>query len=270
MKGNLKDFSPTQLLSLVSLAKKTGTLGIARKDGDAFLSFKEGKLIYATVGTADGSLASVLARTGRINPKQAAALAEHAKKTSDKQLGLMLVQKGYVTQEEIVKSIKRHALAAVTHFANWHEGDFEFELGKTPDEGRIIVPVELENVIIQIARQQKRDSQLEEEIPSLDIALKFTNRPNVKLSDLQLNKDEWRVLNYIKPDNTIRMIAKTLNMSEKQIRRVIGSLREAGLVELAHAQRKQKLSAEDTKKKKAIVGRLITHFQSMGTEAAGS
>jgi hypothetical protein len=269
MKGNLRDFSPTQLLSLVSLAKKTGTLSVNHKEGEATLSFKEGKLVYSAMGKADGSLASILVRAGRISDKQAGSLAQYAAKTSDKQLGLLLIQKGYITQEDIVKSIKRHSLASVNSFANWKEGAFAFDPDRQPDEGRITVPLDLENVIIQIARLQKKDSQLEEEIPSLDIALKFTNRPNVQLSDLQLNKDEWRVLNYIKPDNTIRMIANKLNMSDKQIRRVIGSLREAGLVELAHARRRaEKLSEQEKEKKRSNVVRIINRLQSIGAESS--
>ena len=66
MKGNLRDFSPTQILNLVSLAHKSGTLGVEHKDGRAMLSFKEGKLIFASVGDAEGSLASILALEPRI------------------------------------------------------------------------------------------------------------------------------------------------------------------------------------------------------------
>ena len=268
MKGNLRDFSPTQLLSLVSLAKKSGTLEVKVKEGDANLSFKDGKLVYSSMGKSDGSLASILAGAGRISAKQAGSLSEYAAKTSDKQLGLLLIQKGYITQEDIVKSIKRYSLSSINRFANWKEGAFAFDPDGKPDEGRITVPLDLENVIIQIARLQKKDSQLEDEIPSLDIALKFTNRPNVKLSELQLNKDEWRVLNFIKPDNTIRMIANKLNMSDKQIRRVIGSLREAGLVELAHARRRaEKLTEQEKDKKRSNVVRIINRLQSIGAES---
>ena len=105
MKGNLRDFSGTQILNLVSLAKKTGTLAVDRKDGKANLVFKDGKLIYAAIGDADGTLASVLARDGRISKEQADALAKRSEKTGDKQLGLLLIQKGYVSQADIIKSI---------------------------------------------------------------------------------------------------------------------------------------------------------------------
>lgn len=267
MKGNLKDFSPTQLLSLVSLAKKTGSLAVERKEANASLDFKEGKLIYATIGDADGSLVSVLARSGRLSKEQAESLKKASAKTSDKQLGLLLIQKGYVTQADIVKSIKRHALASVTHFAGWADGNFEFDQEASPDDGRIIVPIDLESVIIQIARMQKRDSDLKAEIPSLDVSLKFSNRPDVKLQDLQLTKDEWRVLNFIKPENSVSMIANKLNMTDMQIRRVVGSLREAGLVELAHARRKVEMSDEEKMEKQLVVKRLIKRIQSIGAES---
>lgn len=266
MKGNLRDFTPTQVLSLVSLAKKTGTLDVERKDGRAKLVFQGGKLVYASIGEADGSLASVLARAGRLNKEQAASLARYAARSSDKQLGLLLIEKKYFTQADIIQSIKRHALGAVNQFASWREGTFVFEVDRLAENGRITVPIDLENVIIQIARLQKLDDQLEEEIPSLDVSLKFANRPNVKLADLQLTKDEWRVLNFIKPGNTIRMIATTLGLSDKQIRRVIGSLREAGLVELAQAPRRDTLTAEERQKKRQLVGRLIQHLQGMSAE----
>jgi biotin operon repressor len=63
------------------------------------------------------------------------------------------------------------------------------------------------------------------------------------------------------------MIAKSLGMSDKQIRRVIGSLREAGLVELIqlHKQR-ETLSPEEKTKKRALVGRLINHLQSISAD----
>src|SRR5574341_389516 len=261
MKGNLRDFTGTQILNLVSLAKKSGTLQVDRKEEKARLAFKDGKLIYAAVNDADGSLASVLARDGRISKEQAQQLSKRAEKTGDKQLGLLLIQKGYVTQADIIKSIKRHALAVVNQFASWKEGGFAFEQNRLPDDSRITVPLDLENIIIQIARVQQKDEQLEEEIPSLDVNLKFVERPNVSLRDLQLSRDEWRVLRYIKPDNTIRMIANSLGMSEKQIRRVIGSLREAGLVELVQIRRREQLTAEQKSDKKAVVAKLIHKLQ---------
>ncbi|HEC24068.1 MAG TPA: DUF4388 domain-containing protein [Chloroflexi bacterium] len=264
MKGNLKDFSGTQILNLVSLAKRTGTLDVRRNGTQASLSFQDGKLIYAAMDDDDGSLASVLARDGRITREQASVLAKRARKIGDKQLGLLLIQKGYLTRADIIRSIKKHSAAIVKQFASWQEGAFAFDPGRLPGDDRITVPLDLENIIIEIARVQKRDEQLEEEIPSLDVSLRFVDRPTVKLQDLKLSRDEWRVMKYIKPENTIRMIANRLNMSDRQIRRVVGSLREAGLIELVRVRPRERLTPEQRKEKRAIVHRLIDRIQGIG------
>lgn len=237
LKGNLKDFSPTQLLNLVSVAKRTGTLTIQRTGGEqAELSFSKGKLIAATLGDGDGSLAAVLATAGVLKPKQAAAIRDRGKKTGDKQLGLLLINAGYVTQADIVQSIKQHVLRAVYEFTAWPEGAFLFETDRIPGDDRITVPVDLENVIIEAARRHRDMQQMIEEIPNLDMSLKFPDDPDAKLKRVNLSSEEWRVISYVKPTNTIRMVAKANNMNDDQIRRIVYGLREAGLVEIVRPQ----------------------------------
>ncbi|NDJ53299.1 MAG: DUF4388 domain-containing protein [Chloroflexi bacterium] len=266
MQGDLKHFGGTQLLSLISLAKKTGTLDVDRSGGAASLAFKEGKLIFAAIGGIDGSLAAVLASAGRISQDQASALSKRAQQTGDKQLGLLMIQKGYISQADIIKSIKRHAILAITQFAGWDSGKFKFEPTKLPGGDRITVPVDMENVIIKISREKKRDEELEREIPSLDVYLRHGDNAKIDPKELQLNKDEWQVLRYVGPKNTIRMIAKSCNMNDRQIRRVVGSLREAGLVELDFKVRGPKLTTEQKKEKKALVNRIIGRLQTIGED----
>ena len=67
LKGNLRDFTITQLLNLVNLAKKTGTLIVEGPGEIARVSFREGKLAYAMLGQEDNSLASVLQRNSKIS-----------------------------------------------------------------------------------------------------------------------------------------------------------------------------------------------------------
>ena len=59
LKGNLRDFSITQLLNLVNVAQKTGTLVIEGPSDKAWVSFRDGKLAYAQIGQEDGNLAAV-------------------------------------------------------------------------------------------------------------------------------------------------------------------------------------------------------------------
>jgi hypothetical protein len=73
---------------------------------------------------------------------------------------------------------------------------------------------------------------LQDEIPSLDIALKFADRPGANIRNVNLSVEEWRVVSYINPKNTIRQIARATKLNDLEIRRVIYGLLQAGLVEM--------------------------------------
>lgn len=236
LKGNLRDFSTTQLLNLVNLARKTGTLTIESKGVTVQVCFKEGKLIYATTGVHDGHLSQILLRANKLTEEQARLIRERADTRDDKTLAVMLMQAGYVTQNDIVKSVRDYTLDIVYRLFGWSEGVFRFEPTLAPAEERITVPIDLENVIMEGSRRLKEFERLQEELPNLDMALRFTDRPDARLRNIQLSVEEWRVISFINPRNSIRQIAQSNNMSDFQIRKIVYGMLQAGLVELVQPE----------------------------------
>jgi hypothetical protein len=253
LKGNLADFSTTQILNLISLANKTGTLRIYEpvvtkemiKDGQgkdrpkvlagkerANIAFKEGRLILAGLGDQSGHLAEVLHKAGKLNAEQARVIRERGSKYSDKALALMLINANYVTQADIVRSVQQHTLDIVYDVMTWNQEPFVFEENVVPPPERITVPIDLKNVIIEGTRRAKEVKPLEDELPNLDMALKFPDAPGDKFRGIHLGVDEWRVVSFINPKNSIRQIQKACNMTETEIRKVVYGLLQAGLVEL--------------------------------------
>ena len=112
LRGNLRDFSTTQLLNLINLARKTGTLTIEGPNEAARMTFREGKLIFAQVGHEEPTLTVILRRAGKLNDEQARALKQRPEAANDKALGLLLINAGYVTQTEILHGIRQHITAA--------------------------------------------------------------------------------------------------------------------------------------------------------------
>lgn len=254
LKGHLSVFSTTQLLNLINLAKKTGTLRIYEGietgktltlgDGKteipkldpgeqkAEVTFKDGKLLYASMRDKSSDLTSVLQKAGKLNDEQARLIRERGKNHSDKALALMLINANYVTKQNIVQSIQSHTVDIVFDLMTWDKEPFEFDEKTEQPSDRIIVPINLENVIIEGSRRIHDQKKLEDELPNLDFALKFREAPGEKFKDIQLSTAEWRVVGFVNPKNSIRQIAKACNMTDTEIRRVVHALREAGLVEL--------------------------------------
>ena len=97
LRGNLRDFTVTQLLNLINLAQKTGTLVVDGPSEQAHVSFRKGKLAYARIGQEDGGLATILHKANKLNANQYRTISERAGNMSDKELGLLLINAGYVS-----------------------------------------------------------------------------------------------------------------------------------------------------------------------------
>jgi hypothetical protein len=249
LQGNLRDFSTTQLLNLINLSGKTGTLkifeGVPTGELDAMqnermapgeerasVAFRSGKLIQALLSGQTGDLVAVLNKAGKLNDRQASTIRERAKGTSDKALAMRLIGANYVTQQDIVTSIQQYTLDVIYNLMAWNHGPFRFEDNQLPDGNRILVPIDLENVIIEGARRMREVEELNRHLPNLDMALKFPENPKEKFKGIHLSVEEWRVVSFVNPKNTIRQIAKANNMSDIEIRRVVYGLEQAGLVEI--------------------------------------
>ena len=233
LKGNLKDFSLTQILNLANLARKTGMLHLEQPaTPGASLFFREGKLIDANLESQATEVTTLLARIGKISSEQQKSVLSQASVRTDKEMGLLLINMGYVTQADILQSVRSHLLDIIYLLFTWPDGAFRFEPGVMPSDDRITVPIYLEGVIMEGTRRIQEWEMLQDELPDLDMAVKFSSRPSTNLRDINLSVDEWRVISFINPRNSIKQIADVNKMNEFQIRKIVYRMLSAGLVEL--------------------------------------
>lgn len=239
MKGNLRTFSLVQLFNLIHLARKTGALNLRQNQQGgttAHLYFLQGKLGYASLNHERSDLLEHLLQLKRITPQQYQALLQRTQGMTDKEIGLMLVNAGQFTPEEILQVLMQGYRNVVRTLFSWPEGEFAFDPKAPPPKGKILVRMGLENLIIEGARQLREWERLQREIPTLDVALKFVDRPRTDIKQLNLSAEEWKVLKYVSPRNTLRKIAQALGLSDMEMRRIVYGLIEAGLVELVRPE----------------------------------
>ncbi len=281
LKGNLRDFSTTQLLNLINLARKTGTLSIQNNGEEAHMSFKEGKLIYAYMGEDRGNhLAQILQKAGKLSKEQASIIETRVQGKTDRQIGYLLIQAGHVTQSDIMQSVRQDVLNIVYKLFTWAEGLFQFEANKLPSPNYITLPIDLESVIMEGSRRLKEWEILQEELPDLENSLRFTERPDGKLRNINLTVEEWKVISLIDPRNSMRKIAQANNLSDFQIRRIIYGMLQAGLVELVQptkpqistttassssrtARQQRAVTSETPAARRSVVERLINRIRGL-------
>jgi hypothetical protein len=259
LKGNLRDFTITQLLNLINLPRHM-----------AFVSFREGKLAYSQLGKTENGLATILYRGKKISPTQHKLIKARAGNMSDKELGLLLINANYISQEDILASLENEFVGNLQRLFTWVEGLFRFEAGVMPPDEKITLRINLENIIIEGARSLRELEQLQDEIPSLDIALKFADRPGTNIKNVNLSVEEWRVVSYINPKNTIQQISNTAKLNDLEIRRIVYGLLQAGLVELIRPEGVKppirtitSLPPEKKEEQKSLVNRIIQRIRSL-------
>jgi len=270
LKGNLRDFTITQLLNLINLAQKTGTLIVDGPKEMAVISFRDGKLAYSQLGRAENGLATILYRAKKISPAQYKLIKTRAGNMSDKELGLLLINANYISQDDVLHSLENEFLGNLKRLFTWMEGIFRFENDVLPPDGKITLRISLENIIIEGARQLRELEHLQDEIPSLEIALKFADRPGTNIKKVNLSVEEWRVVSYINPKNTLRQIANTTRLNDLEIRRIVYALLQAGLVELVRPESIRPpirtvttLPPEKKQEQKSLVNRIIHRIRSL-------
>jgi hypothetical protein len=101
--------------------------------------------------------------------------------------------------------------------------------------------------------------------------------------------DEWQVVRYISPKNSLRQIARATNKNDLEIRRIVYALLQAGLVEFVRpagalpsrypnvsqsrtpsaapstpqAQTRQAAPPKDKAEQKSLINRLISRIRSL-------
>jgi len=232
LQGNLQDFSITQLLNLINLAKKSGALLVRNNAASARVQFRNGEMVYAQMDEEAHNLPHILFKANKITDNQLRSLQNRSGSMGEKELGLLIVNAGNLSQQDIVESLRSHFSNVVRGLFAWEDGQFKFDDTQEHSGDHIPVSISVDNLVIEGSRLVHEVEQLKLEIPDLNMALAFAERPGIDLKKFSLSVDEWRVVSYINPKNTINQIAKASKNNNNQIRRIVFSLLEAGIVRM--------------------------------------
>lgn len=127
--GNLEDLGLGEILQIVSLSRKSGTLRLHSRGREGVVVFRLGQVIQATSSTVQESLGEALIRRGALDlATLRSALALQESGESAERLGTVLV-KHFAVSAAVVEEVVREQIEKVVYalFA-WIEGTFDFEL----------------------------------------------------------------------------------------------------------------------------------------------
>ncbi len=130
--GRLEDLSLADILQIISLSKRSGTLTISKKEGEGYIYFNRGQVIYASVYNKK-KLGELLVDKNIIKEEELKrALQRQEERGMKEPLGTILIEMGLTLPGQLEQIVKTHIIEVIQEFLNWDTGSFTFVLR---DEG---------------------------------------------------------------------------------------------------------------------------------------
>src|SRR5829696_3816787 len=148
IQGTLKTMSLPDLLQFLATGRKSGTLKFDQGKISKQIYFKNGMIVGSKSNDPREYLGQVLLHYGKVDEIQL-KVAREMQRTTGAKLGEVLVEQGFITEEDVLGTLKTRTLDAIYDLFVWNDGDFEFYDDEPPPDDLLLIEVEPTNVIME-------------------------------------------------------------------------------------------------------------------------
>ncbi len=201
LKGDLKDFSFYDILTLIKNIQKSGVL-IIESEGEEFgrIYFDHGEVTHASAKNSPLPIGTLLVRHKKIDE---AELERILSEEREGKFGEKLVKSGVIDKEELKKFLKLQLVERCLHLFLVKDGSFKFIPDEKPEETNIKMNVD--ELMLELTRKYDELMEIRKVIPDDDIVLKVNPEPD--MDSMTFSKDEWEIVFMCDGKKTVGEIA---------------------------------------------------------------
>ena len=242
LSGNLKTMDLAELLQWVAIGKKTGALAFLKDNTKNYIYFRDGLIISSRSNEPTYQLGQYLIFQGRINETQLKRAIE-LKHKGRGFLSSILVEEGFVSQEEIEKAMIRRTEEVIYDLFLWEEGNFHFAAANLNLDDLFIIKVDVNSVIFEGVRRKDEWARIRAIFPSNNVTLAL--RPGADLKSVPLSPLQKKLLFMVSSKKTISEMILELHGSDFQVNFELFQLYDNNLLEVKEIREAPK-KVEDT------------------------
>jgi tetratricopeptide (TPR) repeat protein len=227
IKGSLKEASLPDVIQLLFLGRRTGCLAVADGQNFGTIYFNEGQIVSASIVNRRDRLGDMLVRNNRITAEQLQAAVGAQNHTRERRLGMLLVEQGAISPEELADYVRLQLEEAVYYLFTWTSGTFNFESGVVPEAGDANLRVNPEMLLLEGARRVDEWSVIQKKIPSLDLI--FTvDAAHLRQSDVTLSKAQQQIVPLLDGSRDVQQVVEDSGLVEFEVGQALYGLITAG------------------------------------------
>ena len=232
LEGDLQHFEVPDLLTLLSLAGRTGVLSLERKDQETKLFLRGGRPVFANSTKEELRFGGTLIRLGRAQRETVESCLEK-KSASGRRLGQVLLAEKVVTEAELAALLKVQVSEVIFETFAWPEGHFIFWDGVPPPSNVVLLDVDLQNLLMEGARRIDARARLPQVFPDRDMAVEAVANPERVKHWATLTPEEWQVFFLLDGRRSLSEICRLAgNPDETATLQILWNLLRARLVML--------------------------------------
>lgn len=138
--GKLDTLSVAEVLEFLSYNRKSGRLTLSRREDQAVVVLRQGRILYAAAGGVRDTLGNILVRRGLVDePTLLEALDRQARSAPEIRLGTVLIEMGAISAEGLEAVVRDQTEAVIANLLGWSSGFFRFESIDLEHHGEIEV-----------------------------------------------------------------------------------------------------------------------------------
>jgi len=234
LSGELKELSIADVMQFIGMTGLSGKLSIVTKTLSGEIYFDKGHIVFATAAKQGYRrfLTDYVLEDGRIDE---ADLKEVLKKSKERGLpiGRMLVQEGYLTEEELMNYLQKMVKEAVDIILMSEEGHFYMEDTPLPMSlSDIKFRIPTSSIILDGLRKLDESKVAAKVFASNDIVPVRLISNVEALEDINLDERELKVFSLVDGKSTIADIVAKSHLDELEVKRVCYSLQKVGLLKI--------------------------------------
>ncbi len=247
LRGNLRDFSITEILQLIGQQLKTGVLKIRRGKKLVEIYFVDGMIVhvYSNYRGKKDLIGEIFVKAQLISQDQLERVLRIQKQTL-KYLGEILVELQLLRKEDVLKVISTQVYETIYDLFWWEEGEFDFDLQLVESYKKIPFALSTEQVLLNILRMVDEWSEIEKKVFSPYLVFRKTHEGEERTLDTlvlpndlrkELTAEQQIIYQLVDGTRTVQEIIDRSLLGRFNTSEDLAYLLEAGLIEIASVQK---------------------------------
>jgi hypothetical protein len=228
--GDIHTFDIFDLLAWVNGRKRSGTLVMTRLSTKKRLAFRAGGLQWSSSNDPRETIGQALVRERQIT-EEALFTALLKQENDTRRLGEILIGDGFLTEEQLMKTLRANAEAHLHDLFLWPNGHFEFDDTRVPKETPSDLQVELRPILDEGRHRREKWRQLRERFPTSEMTFRFKD-DSVEVS----NPARRQVLTLAAEGKTLGAISLQVRRPQYDTALLLAGLCDEGILEIDHIE----------------------------------